>query len=230
MSSVCIECGEVVKSLYTEYGRGNIKLLHCDACGKFADRYLEYDYVIIFIDMLLHKRPVYRHLLFNRLQYSQSGWNSGIAKLGILLVLFEVYMKWFRLDRLDLAVAPEDVSLHSQYLYILAVCTLDVARYICAFAWMANLSTSLNRLSMALVLSSFGKVLLIVMVVWNYGATDPSILVNILVITSNIEAISVFMKTTIPATIGILGAGLASKLAIQYTARTLDPTIELTFI
>nr|KAJ3421193.1 sterol homeostasis protein [Polyrhizophydium stewartii] len=75
---VCIECGEPVPTLYVEYGKGNIRLQRCDKCQTFADRYLEFDYVIIFIDMLLHKRPVYRHLIFNRLQYSARGWNVGL--------------------------------------------------------------------------------------------------------------------------------------------------------
>jgi hypothetical protein len=37
-----------------------------EACKEFCDKYVECDAVIIFIDMLLHKPEVYRHLLFNR--------------------------------------------------------------------------------------------------------------------------------------------------------------------
>lgn len=44
-----------------------------DHCKRFADKYIEHDYVIIFIDMLLHKPQVYRHLLFNRLDYRDRG-------------------------------------------------------------------------------------------------------------------------------------------------------------
>ncbi|KAJ3403143.1 hypothetical protein HDV05_008043 [Chytridiales sp. JEL 0842] len=43
---------------------------------------------------------------------------------------------------------------------------------------------------MALVLSSFGKLLLIAMVIWDYNELEYSWLVNLLVLTSNLEALS----------------------------------------
>ncbi|KAH6565228.1 hypothetical protein BASA50_006006 [Batrachochytrium salamandrivorans] len=234
---VCIECGKEVPVLYLDYGKGNIKLVHCEVCKTFADKYLEYDFVIIFIDMLLHKRPVYRHLIFNRLDYSDQGWNGSLIRLGILLVLFEVYLKWFRLDRMDRAVAPDNVALHTQYFYILGVCALETICFHSGVRWATHMLFSgkftvknLNQLSMALVLSSFGKILLIVMVVWDYGQFDPSILVNMLVFTSNIEALSVFLKTSISTTGVILGAGITCKLAIQFLMQLSDPNIELSFI
>ncbi|CAG8553589.1 10451_t:CDS:2 [Diversispora eburnea] len=73
---ICVECGAPVTNLYTEYSKGNIHLTHCEKCKKFADKYIEHDFVIIFIDMLLHKPQVYRHLLFNRLEYR----DYGVAK------------------------------------------------------------------------------------------------------------------------------------------------------
>ncbi|KAI8921536.1 Arv1 protein [Entophlyctis helioformis] len=234
---VCIECGEPVNNLYIEYGRGNIKLLQCDKCQTFADKYLEYDFVIIFIDMLLHKRPVYRHLLFNRLSYTPAGWNSGLVKLAILLVLFEVYMKWFRLDRMDKAVAPAHVALHAQYIYILGICAIETFMFHLGVRLCAGIVTrgtltrqQYNQMSMALVVSSFGKILLIVMVVWDYGNLDPSFLVNVLVCTSNMEALSVFLKTRFATTFAVLGTGMLFKLGAQYCIRKYDPNIELTFI
>jgi hypothetical protein len=40
-----------------------------------VDKYVELDAVVIFIDLLLHKPQVYRHLLFNRLEYYESGYH-----------------------------------------------------------------------------------------------------------------------------------------------------------
>jgi len=48
---------------------------HQDYCGQFADRYIELDSVVILIDMILHKPRVYRHLLFNRINYQDMGYN-----------------------------------------------------------------------------------------------------------------------------------------------------------
>lgn len=47
--------------------------LQQDRCLNFADKYIEFDHVILFLDMVLHKPQVYRHLLFNRLKYTEHG-------------------------------------------------------------------------------------------------------------------------------------------------------------
>jgi hypothetical protein len=43
---------------------------------------------------------------------------------------------------------------------------------------------------MALVISSFPKLLLILMVIWDYSDMEYSWLIHILVLTSNVEALS----------------------------------------
>jgi hypothetical protein len=59
-------------------------------------------------------------------------------------------------------------------------------------AWLAstNLFTRHNYITMALIVSSFGKMLLILMVIWDYKQLEYSWLVSIIVLTSNIEALS----------------------------------------
>ena len=47
-----------------------------------------------------------------------------------------------------------------------------------------------NYITMALIVSSFGKMLLILMVIWDYKQLEYSWLVSIIVLTSNIEALS----------------------------------------
>ena len=37
-----------------------------NSCGLFADKYLENEFVVLFLDMILQKPQVYRHLLLNR--------------------------------------------------------------------------------------------------------------------------------------------------------------------
>ncbi len=87
---VCVECGNPVNHLYIEYGKGNIRLTQCENCQSFADKYVEFEPIIIFIDMLLHKPQVYRHILFNRLEYVEFGVHPSLIKLTILLALFDV--------------------------------------------------------------------------------------------------------------------------------------------
>ncbi|THW12475.1 ARV1-like protein [Aureobasidium pullulans] len=42
--------------------------------------------------------PVYRHLLFNRLGREDGRFNPSIIRLGVLLLLFDVYLTWARIE------------------------------------------------------------------------------------------------------------------------------------
>lgn len=62
---ICIECTHPVTTLYTSYSPTNLRLTACPSCNKFADKYIEYDRVLIFIDLLLLRPQAYRHVVFN---------------------------------------------------------------------------------------------------------------------------------------------------------------------
>lgn len=89
---ICIECSYPVSHLYSTYSRADdrslgkgVRLTQCPRCKRFADKYVEHDFVVLFIDLVLIKPQVfvrfyfcrivtdelsgqvYRHLLFNRL-------------------------------------------------------------------------------------------------------------------------------------------------------------------
>ncbi|PYH45127.1 sterol homeostasis protein ARV1 [Aspergillus saccharolyticus JOP 1030-1] len=66
---------------------------------RFADKYVEYDFVVLFIDLVLIKPQVYRHLLFNRLGGYDNQFDRSIIRLGILLLLFDVYLTWARIEK-----------------------------------------------------------------------------------------------------------------------------------
>lgn len=62
---ICIECRYPVTQLYTSYskaddrslGRG-VRLTQCPRCKRFADKYVEHDFVVLFIDLVLIKPQV----------------------------------------------------------------------------------------------------------------------------------------------------------------------------
>ncbi|KAJ8984696.1 hypothetical protein NQ317_004955 [Molorchus minor] len=83
----CIECGGSVKNLYKKYSETVLKLTRCDACNKIADKYVEYDPVIIIIDLILLRVMAYRHFLLNT--EIKNFW-----KLSIILLLLETYLNW----------------------------------------------------------------------------------------------------------------------------------------
>lgn len=63
---ICIECTNPdIDCLYYKYKSKYIKLTICPQCERVADKYIEYDNVILFIDILLLKPLAYRHLAYN---------------------------------------------------------------------------------------------------------------------------------------------------------------------
>ncbi|KAJ5325020.1 Arv1 protein [Penicillium atrosanguineum] len=127
---ICIECSYPVSHLYSAYSRADdrsqgkgVRLTQCPRCQRFADKYVEYDFVVIFIDLVLIKPQVYRHLLFNRLGRDDNRFDRSIIRLGILLLLFDVYLTWARLEK-DPSLATTFVArapIIVQYLFFLTL-------------------------------------------------------------------------------------------------------------
>lgn len=74
---ICIECTHPVTTLYTSYSPTNLRLTACPSCNKFADKYIEYDRVLIFIDLLLLRPQAYRHVVFNVLAAPDTDTDTG---------------------------------------------------------------------------------------------------------------------------------------------------------
>jgi hypothetical protein len=62
---ICITCSTPVKNLYTIYSKADdrslgkgVRLTQCPNCKRFADKYVEHDNVVLFIDLVLIKPQV----------------------------------------------------------------------------------------------------------------------------------------------------------------------------
>lgn len=62
---ICISCRTPVKTLYTTYSKADdralgkgVRLTQCPNCKRFADKYVEHDFVVLFIDLVLIKPEV----------------------------------------------------------------------------------------------------------------------------------------------------------------------------
>ena len=62
---ICIECRYPVPALYTTYSKADdkalgkgVRLTQCPRCKRFADKYVEHDFVVLFIDLVLIKPGV----------------------------------------------------------------------------------------------------------------------------------------------------------------------------
>ena len=139
---ICITCSTPVKNLYTTYSKADdralgkgVRLTQCPKCKRFADKYVEHDFVVLFIDLVLIKPQVYRHLLFNRLGRADDKLDPSIFRLGTLLVLFDVYITWARIEKSNTSVLSQnpatdglgagwvlaDTPILTQYLFFLTM-------------------------------------------------------------------------------------------------------------
>ena len=91
----CVECGEEVEQLYREYSKGNIRLTICSSCNHIADKYVEYEVVLILIDLMLHKPQAYRHILDNREPPISP---SQLWKMYMILTLLDMNVKAYLME------------------------------------------------------------------------------------------------------------------------------------
>ena len=93
----CVECGARSQDpLYNKYGGRNIRLSLCQVCDSPMDKYLEFDPVLVTIDLFLHKIEVYRHLLFNSSVFLPRARAvlSNMSLVFVIMVCFDAYIKW----------------------------------------------------------------------------------------------------------------------------------------
>ncbi|KAJ2829562.1 sterol homeostasis protein [Coemansia erecta] len=226
---VCIECGRPVSNLFTEYGAGHIRLTQCTNCKSFADKYVEHDVVIQFIDMLLHKPQVYRHLLVNKLEFRRPSIDRNVAKLGVLLVLFNVYIDWFRLEEGGRLRGQRELlfgrqhSFAVQYVFILGCSAVDAVALLAGILAASVVHQRSVRqvrrwanVATALIMSSFGKVLVILLVIWEYNESYYPWLLDFLQFTSQSTAMSVLFDTSVVWAGLVVVFGTTVKQLIHY--------------
>ncbi|GAB9472657.1 hypothetical protein Gpo141_00009830 [Globisporangium polare] len=107
-SRVCVECGAGVPLLVRDYGKGNVRLAICGACNEVADKYVEYENVLLFLEVMLLKPQVYRHILYNLPSPME---NRTILKMFVILVMLDMNVKAYLVDR------KEGVFFRSESMY-----------------------------------------------------------------------------------------------------------------
>ncbi|XP_059159672.1 protein ARV1-like [Physella acuta] len=173
----CIECGANVLHLYRDYKADVIKIYHCESCNAVADKYIEYDPVIILLDALLLQPQAYRHLLIN--SQHESEW-----RLVFLLWICDAFAKLVS-HRADLVITqqastPANVNyinlgleLYLNFIIAAAELCIFMAFVVLMFAvqslWETRSlqSLSIPLLSKAVILASMGRMLVIPVLLWD---------------------------------------------------------------
>ncbi|KAG1856131.1 Arv1-like family-domain-containing protein [Suillus subluteus] len=154
--AICITCTHPISHLYTVYESAyNLRLEQCSKCLKFADPYVEHDSLTLLLDLILLKREVYRHLIYNRgteprkalgksktgLEGSQEGADKLAAtknrqrekdrwwlilKLACGLITVDAFIRWAQLNpQISADVSRWTVETNIVFLRILIGCLIE---------------------------------------------------------------------------------------------------------
>lgn len=142
---ICVECTNPdIKCLYSKFKNQYIKLIVCSECGNLADKYIEFDNVLLFLDVLLLKPQAYRHVAYNLVEQGIFGQSEGeedasltqtvpqyrqLARYFVLSILFEVYLKWANEEKNEHHSLLMDIVLEQsntwQYLFFISLLLVE---------------------------------------------------------------------------------------------------------
>ncbi|KAG5566124.1 hypothetical protein RHGRI_001902 [Rhododendron griersonianum] len=207
----CIECGFRIgnnKPLFVQYSPGNIRLMRCENCKAVADEYIECEIMILLIDLILHKPQAYRHLLYNLLNRQAVNLQGLFWKTAFAFLLLDAY-RVLLLNRSEegWGLSMGFSTLVSRY----GKCGQNLMiRYLWSWIFFYILCRYIDVL-LAIFISSYFKIFLIVMMVWEFPSSVLFI-IDIFVLSSNTVALKVITESSIEKCIGACFSAHAVKL------------------
>ncbi|XP_058453289.1 protein ARV1 [Malaya genurostris] len=185
---VCINCGCFVPELYRKISSTVLKITECDKCKHPADKYIEFEVLIILIDLILLSKPAYRHILYN-------SDCKNLWKIGIILVLLEAYCLWteafsrftsvrYRSDHADPFLAEKGFYVSSFHILIGTVLLYLFLYMFTKIFHRENVTSGYGKsyplaLLHGVILASIGKFFLIPIIIWKQNATDSGMAIHI---------------------------------------------------
>lgn len=151
-------------------------------------------------------------------EYDQ--FDPSIIRLGILLLLFDVYLTWSRIEKQTTATPTQNVSTTSesnfhvlsqqpivfQYLFFLALCALSTLAFHLSIRFLTSNPfsplglagilpryTRPNSVSTALLVSSSTKLFPILMVIWEYDVPAAARSLGWAEVANNVEALKILL-------------------------------------
>jgi len=219
---VCVECGKHANELYRKYPGGVIKIASCDACNSIADKYIEFDPIIVVLDIILHKIQAYRHLLCN----TKHKWAS---KLAFILLFCDAYSKWERLQRNDPPVNGTiiNAAVEIQFYAMLLQALIEwVVFYLVIFAslrlvkklgYISHERLSPSAIFYSIAIASFGKLLIVPASIWSLSQNQiSSHLMRLFVFSSNHVALKARFSVHPIISVCILTAAFSLQHAALY--------------
>lgn len=204
----CVECLATVGSLYSQV-RGTVSLEVCGKCNRIADKYVEYEYPLIFLNVVLCKPQVYRHLLFNR-DFAWEYWVLVKIVLG-LCALELIEETW----KVPVCLECQMPSWWVGFFLLLLLKFAGFSLGIFAGAWvMAEKKVAFKQVLRGIVLSSVGQLRTILVVTWNL--TDSHIyLITASIHLSTMISVKELYETNIYYALCCVLIGCLAKIIIN---------------
>jgi len=219
---ICIECMEHVDCLYFEFtGKGNIKLTRCQRCGNVADKYIEYELVLVLIDVLLHRKPAFRHLFYNR--DTSSMYQLRSINLLIFTVIFaNVILKAIVLNSSRI----HKLSGFTELLYLIMLCILEHSIFILIMFGILLIkpipkliSTSKINMNKLIYLSiAFPEILKLAICILQIFETEPIVLFLCGGLITSIQYISLQSSSNLQS--NRILCGIITALILRFYLRT----------
>ncbi|KAG9441317.1 hypothetical protein H6P81_017171 [Aristolochia fimbriata] len=225
----CIHCGFPVEKLMVQYSPGNIRLMKCENCRAVADEYIECEIMIVLIDLILHKKKAYRHLLFNVPKHHAIDFKGFFWKLIVVFILLDVFRNLMLYDGdREFTNSFPSVRLCGKHLQIL------IQAFAGRFAFFSTLFIALKlfhgfpshdrwykEVLLGVVISSYFRTFIVTMMVWDFPSSMLYI-IDIFVLSSNAVALKVLTKLTVGSCIGILLSAHAASERKQFSHEIMD--------
>ncbi|PWA42222.1 arv1-like protein [Artemisia annua] len=232
MNYRCVQCGHHIKTLYVQYSPGNIRLMKCQSCGAVADEYIECEIMILLIDLILHKAKAYRHLFYNMFDREAINFEGLMWKLTFGFLLLDAY-------RISILVTNEegwvlDPSLTSLIwgcgkilLDTLVGNLLFISILLLGTRSLLNMSSEVSgykNVWLAILASSYLKLFLITMMVWEFPSSVIFIL-DIFVLSSNTLALHVMSESAMGKCFGVCFCGHFVKFVVSLALNIHHPSL-----
>ncbi|XP_050387598.1 protein ARV 2-like [Argentina anserina] len=218
----CVECGARMMRLFVQYSPGNIRLMKCGNCKAVADEYIECEPIIILIDLILHKKKAYTHLLYNVIDPQAPAFQGLLWKSALGFLLLDAYRSLF-LERTkeEWGFSMSFASLLWRFQNMLMDVVFGNFMFFSALLLAARALFSTFRRSLgykdlllAILISSYFKMFLIAMMVWEC----PSVImiIDLFVLSSNTVALKVITRSAMSRCIAAcLSAHVVKVLVTQ---------------
>ncbi|XP_055641311.1 protein ARV1 [Toxorhynchites rutilus septentrionalis] len=188
---VCINCGNPVPELYRKISATVLKITECDKCHNPADKYIEFEVLIILIDLVLLSKAAYRHILYN-------SDCKNLWKIGVIQILLEAYCLWtetfskftnvrYQSKHVDPFLAEKGFYVSSLHIFIGTVLLYTFVYLLTRLFHRMDIGMAAGKtyplaLLQGVILASISKFFFIPIIIWKQNATDSGMAIHILLV------------------------------------------------